>query len=100
MAFVLPHVDSIRPWWLVRAGLYLYDALAWGTQLPHSRGLRQSDVAYRTPLRGLGKGFVYSDAFVDDSRLTLANAIDAAETGADILKIGKASCRERGCQYV
>src|SRR3546814_5686178 len=64
MAFVLPHVDSIRPWWLVRAGLYLYDALAWGTQLPHSRGLRQSDVAYRTPLRGLGKGFVYSDAFV------------------------------------
>src|SRR3546814_12495881 len=85
MAFVLPHVDSIRPWWLVRAGLYLYDALAWGTQLPHSRGLRQSDVAYRTPLRGLVKGFVYSDAFVDDSRLTLANAIDAAENGADIL---------------
>src|SRR3546814_12772080 len=35
--------------------------------LPHSRRLRQSDVAYRTPLRGLGKGFVYSDAFVDDS---------------------------------
>src|SRR3546814_10632643 len=32
MAFVLPHVDSIRPWWLVRAGLYLYDALAWGTR--------------------------------------------------------------------
>lgn len=85
MAFVLPHDDSVRPWWLVRAGLYLYDALAWGTRLPRSRGLRKSDAVYRLPLRGSGKGFVYSDAFVDDSRLTLANAIDAAENGADIL---------------
>ncbi len=85
MTFVLPHDDSVRPWWLVRAGLYLYDALAWGTRLPRSRKLRKSDVAYHAPLRGGDKGFVYSDAFVDDSRLTLANAIDAAENGADIL---------------
>lgn len=85
MSFVLPHDDSVRPWWLVRAGLYLYDALAWGTRMPRSRGLRQSDIAYQAPLRGHGKGFVYSDAFVDDSRLTLANAIDAAENGATIL---------------
>src|SRR3546814_2000116 len=48
-------------------------------------GVGRSYVADRSPLRGRGKGVVYSDAFVDDSRLTLANAIDAAENGADIL---------------
>lgn len=85
MAFVLPHSNTVRPWWLVRAGLYLYDALAWGTHLPRSRGLRRADTRYRTPLRSSGSGFVYSDAFVDDSRLTLANAIDAAENGAEIM---------------
>lgn len=85
MAFVLPNDNIVRPWWLVRAGLYLYDALGWGTRLPRSRGLRRSDTAYRSPLRGGGKGFVYFDAFVDDSRLTLANAVDAAEHGAEIL---------------
>ncbi len=84
MAFVLPHEHAVRPWWLVRAGLLLYDALAWGTTLPRSRGLRAGDVAYTAPLKGGRRGFVYSDAFVDDSRLTLANAIDAAEQGAEI----------------
>ncbi len=82
--FILPHSPGIRPWWFVRAGLYLYDVLAWGTKLPGSRGLRASDTAYRTPLKDNVRGFVYWDAFVDDARLTLANAIDAAENGADI----------------
>lgn len=84
MAFVLPHENAVRPWWLVRAGLYLYDALAAGTTLPRSRRLRAKDAAYRAPLTGAAKGFVYYDAFVDDARLTLANAIDAAEAGAEI----------------
>ena len=84
MPFILPHSPGIRPWWLVRAGLYLYDALAWGTKLPGSRGLRASDTMYRTPLKGDVRGFVYWDAFVDDARLTLANAVDAAENGAEI----------------
>lgn len=84
LAFVLPHAHAVRPWWLVRAGLYLYDLLAWGTSLPRSRGLKKSDAAYRAPLRRAGSGFVYYDAFVDDARLTLANAADAAANGADI----------------
>ncbi len=84
MAFVLPHEHAVRPWWLVRAGLLIYDALAWGTSLPRSRGIRAGDAAYTAPLKGGRRGFVYSDAFVDDSRLTLANAIDAAEHGAEI----------------
>lgn len=84
MAFVLPHEHAVRPWWLVRAGLYLYDALALGTTLPRSRRLRARDGAYRAPLAGVAKGFVYYDAFVDDARLTLANAIDAHDAGAEI----------------
>jgi glycerol-3-phosphate dehydrogenase len=85
MAFVLPHTNAVRPWWLVRAGLMLYDLLGGRMTLPRSRGLSAADIAYVAPLRGGAKGFVYSDAFVDDSRLTLANAQDAAANGAEIV---------------
>ncbi|WP_336966003.1 glycerol-3-phosphate dehydrogenase [Sphingobium aquiterrae] len=84
MRFVLPHEHSIRPWWLVRLGLLLYDRLGGRISLPRSRGLRRDDSAYRAPLRHRGKGFVYSDCRVDDARLTLANALDAAQHGAAI----------------
>lgn len=85
MAFVLPHAHSVRPWWMVRAGLYLYDLLAGRTKLAKSRGLAAKDTAYTAPLKGEHRGFVYTDAFVDDSRLTLANAQDAALNGAEIV---------------
>ena len=84
MRFVLPHEHAVRPWWLVRAGLVLYDLLGGRMTLPRSRGLRAGDTAYSGPLKGGARGFVYSDAFVDDSRLTLANALDAAANGADV----------------
>ena len=84
MRFVLPHEHAVRPWWLVRAGLVLYDVIGGRMSLPRSRGLRRGDTAYTAPLRGGRRGFVYSDAFVDDSRLTLANALDAAANGAEI----------------
>jgi len=84
LTFVLPHAHSVRPWWLVRLGLHLYDLLAGGTSLPRSRGLRKGDKAYTDPLAGTHSGFVYSDCRVDDARLTLANAIDAAHHGAEI----------------
>ncbi len=84
MTFVLPHAHSVRPWWMVRAGLWLYDLLAGKTSLPRSRSLRSDDTAYTAPLKGEHRGFVYTDAFVDDARLTLANAQDAAENGAEI----------------
>ncbi|MDQ2892548.1 MAG: FAD-dependent oxidoreductase, partial [Pseudomonadota bacterium] len=72
LRFVLPHEHAVRPWWMVRAGLILYDLLGGRSSLKRSRGLRKSDTAFRAPLQGSGRGFVYSDAFVDDSRLTLA----------------------------
>jgi glycerol-3-phosphate dehydrogenase len=84
MRFVLPHQHAVRPWWLVRLGLYLYDFLGGRMTLPRSRGLRSGDTAYAAPLKTGGKGFVYSDAFVDDSRLTVLNAVDAAANGATI----------------
>jgi glycerol-3-phosphate dehydrogenase len=84
LEFVLPHEHAVRPWWMVRAGLYLYDLLAGESSMPHSRGLKPYDRDFSEPLKGGVKGFVYWDAFVDDARLTLANASDAAANGAGI----------------
>jgi glycerol-3-phosphate dehydrogenase len=84
MQFVLPHEGAVRPWWMVWLGLWLYDRIGGRISLPRSRGLRRSDAALLAPLRRKGKGFVYSDCRVDDSRLTLLNAMDAAQQGAEI----------------
>ena len=84
MLFVLPHENAVRPWWMVRAGLVLYDLLGGRMTLPRSRGLRKRDTAFTAPLKGGDRGFVYSDAQVDDARLTLANALDAAANGAEV----------------
>jgi glycerol-3-phosphate dehydrogenase len=84
LEFVLPHEHAVRPWWMVRAGLYLYDLLGGKSSLPRSRGLKTADHAFTEPLKGGARGFVYWDAFVDDARLTLANALDAAANGAAI----------------
>ncbi|MFL9841342.1 glycerol-3-phosphate dehydrogenase [Sphingomonas sp. ST-64] len=83
MAFVLPHAHAVRPWWMVRAGLYLYDALGIGSSLPRSRALRREDPRL-APLRPDSSGFLYWDAQVDDVALTRANAADATANGARI----------------
>jgi glycerol-3-phosphate dehydrogenase len=80
LKFVLPDAPGGRPFWLLRAGLLLYDLLAGRGSLPRSRTLRGADPA-------LKPGFslaTYWDAFVDDSRLVVLNALDAAERGAEI----------------
>lgn len=101
MRFVLPHEHAVRPWWLVRAGLVLYDLLGGRMTLPRSRGLRRGDDLYRAPLKARnGRGFVYSDAYVDDARLTLANAIDAAANGATVLtRTALTSARREGDRW-
>jgi glycerol-3-phosphate dehydrogenase len=85
MRFVLPHEGAVRPWWMVRLGLLLYDWIGGAISLPRSRGLRRSDTEFLAPLRRKGKGFVYSDCWVDDARLTLLNAVDAAQNSAHIV---------------
>lgn len=85
MRFVVPHVPSMRPAWMMRVGIKLYDFLAGGSVLPRSRVLDLADDPAGMPLRVRnGTGFEYSDCVADDARLVVANAIDARERGADI----------------
>jgi glycerol-3-phosphate dehydrogenase len=83
LEFVLPHTHAVRPWWMVRAGLYLYDLLAWGSSLPRSHALRRDD-ARLAPIAQDAGGFAYWDAQVDDAALVRANAADAIAQGAQI----------------
>ena len=82
LAFILPHAHAIRPAFVVRLGLALYDLLAWGDDLPRARGLRFGG---RGPLRTeITRGFRYWDGWVDDARLVVLNARDAADRGAEV----------------
>ena len=83
--FVLPQTQSPRPAWLVRLGLFLYDHLGGREKLPGTQTIRLAQSPYGLPLADRrGKGFVYSDCRVDDSRLVVLNAHDAADRGAMI----------------
>jgi glycerol-3-phosphate dehydrogenase len=86
MRFVMPHVSELRPAWMIRAGLFLYDFLARRQTLPGSHAIDLRIPPYNAGLEeGLKTGFVYSDCWVDDARLVIANARDAAARGATIL---------------
>jgi len=84
LRFVLPHGEGMRPWWMLRAGLRLYDLLAWGGSLPRSRSAK--DGTFSSPLKPQARAALatYWDAWVDDARLVVLNAIAAAEQGAKI----------------
>jgi D-erythritol 1-phosphate dehydrogenase len=85
LQFVLPHEPHLRPAWMIRAGLFLYDRLGGRTRLPPSFAVDLSSSKWGAGLKAsFGKGFVYSDARVDDARLVIANAVGARERGADI----------------
>ena len=85
LRFVLPHEPHLRPRWMLRLGLFLYDHLDWHMTLPKSKS-----VDLRTSKWGAGlkpsfeHGFVYSDAWVDDARLVIANVKSARDMGAAI----------------
>src|SRR5712672_665796 len=85
MRFVIPaHADE-RPSWLLRSGLLLYDRLAARTELPASATIDVTHHPVGNALkRPFGTAFEYSDCVVDDSRLVVLNAVDAAERGAVI----------------
>ncbi|MBJ7262983.1 MAG: glycerol-3-phosphate dehydrogenase [Burkholderiaceae bacterium] len=87
LRFVLPHNRSLRPAWMIRIGMFLYDNLAKrSARLPGSRKLSLRSMAQGLPLKAdIATGFEYSDARVDDSRLVVLNAMDARERGATIL---------------
>jgi glycerol-3-phosphate dehydrogenase len=91
LRFVMPRPRGGRPGWMIRLGLWLYDHIGGRISLPRSASVDLGDPAWGAGLRpelraGAGAdGFAYSDAWVDDARLVVFNAIDAAARGATIL---------------
>ncbi len=102
LRFVLPHDEGLRPAWMLRLGLFLYDHLARLRTLPGSHGVDLRNSAYGAPLQQrLKRGFVYSDCWVEDSRLVVLNAMDARERGATVLtRTGVVSARREGEGWV
>ncbi len=86
LRFVLPHVPGMRPAWLIRSGLFLYDHLARRRRVPGSCAMNlRTDPAGRPLNPTYTRSFAYWDCWVDDARLVVLNAIAAAGHGADIL---------------
>ncbi|WP_444813499.1 glycerol-3-phosphate dehydrogenase [Variovorax gracilis] len=86
LRFVMPHDPSMRPAWMIRIGLFMYDHLARREVLPGSRTVdlkrHEAGAALKPEFK---RGFVYSDGWVDDARLVVLNALDARARGAEIL---------------
>lgn len=97
LRFVLPHSRLMRPRWLLRLGLFLYDHLGGREHLPPTRGLDLAADPAGGPLQAAlrGRGFEYSDCWIDDARLVALNAADAAQRGAVIETRTKAISAQR-----
>lgn len=97
MTFVLPHHPTMRPAWMLQAGLFLYDHLAkYDPRLPRSRKLNLGrDPEGRALNDTVDAGFSYSDCWVDDSRLVVLNARSAVEHGAHVLTRTRVDHAER-----
>lgn len=85
MRFVLPYRTGLRPRWMLRAGLFLYDHIGGRKRLPATRTIDlRKDASGKALKAGFSTAFEYSDCWVDDARLVILNARDAADHGADI----------------
>jgi glycerol-3-phosphate dehydrogenase len=85
LRFVLPHHRALRPAWLLRLGLFIYDHLGGRKRLPPTQTLNlRTDPAGAVLKPAFTRGFAYSDCWVEDSRLVVLNARDAANRGARI----------------
>ena len=99
LRFVMPHDPSMRPAWMIRVGLFLYDHLARRKMLPGSHGLNIRDHPVGAPLKNqFTRAFVYSDGWVDDARLVVLSALDAQSHGAQILTRTRCTVAQRGNQ--
>jgi len=90
MRFILPHSKGMRPAWLLRLGLALYDHLGFRKILPGTSHVKLSKSEFGAPLKNKFKfGYEYSDCWVDDSRLVILNAVDASKKGAKLQNYSK-----------
>src|ERR1700741_4151042 len=84
--FIMPHAPHLRPAWMIRAGLFLYDHLAHRAHLAASGSVDlRTHIAGAALKSGYQRGFVYSDGQTDDARLVVLNALDGAQRGAIVL---------------
>ncbi|KXU29664.1 glycerol-3-phosphate dehydrogenase [Sphingobium sp. 22B] len=85
LRFVLPWVPGLRPRWMLRLGLFLYDHIGGRRALPPTESIDLRRHPAGRPLKtGFGTAFVYSDGWVDDARLVILNARDAADRGTEV----------------
>jgi len=85
LEFVLPHEKHLRPAWMIRSGLFLYDHIGGRSSLPKSRGVRLTSDDYGAGLKpAFTRGFAYYDAWVDDARLVMLTLSSARAHGAAI----------------
>jgi glycerol-3-phosphate dehydrogenase len=94
LEFILPHSRDMRPAWLIRMGLFLYDHLGGRKKLTGSKMVQLGGDKLKPDYK---KGFSYADCWVDDARMVILNAIDAREHGADIYNYTRcesASCKD------
>jgi glycerol-3-phosphate dehydrogenase len=100
MRFVLPAEPGMRPAWMLRMGLFVYDHLGGRKILPATRTIDLARDPLGAPLRQRhGQGFEYSDCVADDARLVVLNALDAAERGAVIRTRTRCIRAERGADW-
>lgn len=86
LRFVMPHMATLRPAWMIRSGLWLYDHIGGARSLPESTGVRLAPDGYGAGLKEtFWRGFAYSDARTDDARLVIATLRSAADHGATVL---------------
>jgi len=97
LRLVMPHVRGLRPAWMIRAGLFLYDHLGGRRHLPASGVVRLQEHPAGAALDpALQRGFVFSDCWVQDARLVVLNAMDAAARGAAVWPRSRCVGAERG----
>jgi len=85
LRFVLPHHKALRPKWLIRLGLFMYDHIGGRKMLPASHSLDLTrHVSGEALKKEYSSGFEYSDCWVQDARLVSLNVVDAAERGCDV----------------
>ncbi len=102
LRLILPHIPDMRPAWMIRLGLWLYDHIGGKSSLPRSGGIKLEDcVEARTLRTPKGKAFGYSDGWSDDARIVVANAMDARDRGASIAPRTKVqSCTREGYHWL
>jgi len=96
LRFVMPHVPTLRPAWMIRSGLWLYDHIGGARSLPESTGVRLAPDGFGAGLKPeFSRGFAYSDARTDDARLVIATLQSAAGHGATVLPRTRLSAARR-----